>query len=156
MKPKSTLPTLALLSCSALVALAQPAQAKPQCTMSNVAGDYGYTSTGSVVSPPVGPFAAVGRVTITGAGTFTGEQTTNVGGNVADETITGTYAVDPDCTGTAVAAQNDPTRPLGQERVGRYFVAQRDKRRAPVRLATGQTSMDLRLFQQRLQRVCGV
>src|SRR5262245_26012659 len=103
MKPKSTLPTLALLSCSALVALAQPAQAKPQCTMSNVAGDYGYTSTGSVVSPPVGPFAAVGRVTITGAGTFTGEQTTSVGGNVADETITGTYAVDPDCTGTAVA-----------------------------------------------------
>jgi hypothetical protein len=103
MKPKFTLSTLGLLSCSAMLALAQPAQAKSQCTMSNVAGDYGYTSVGSVVSPPVGPFAAVGRVTITSAGTFTGEQTTSVGGNVVDETITGTYAVDPDCTGTAVA-----------------------------------------------------
>jgi len=103
MKRKFALPTLGLLSCSALIVLAQPAQAKPQCTTSNVAGDYGYTSIGSVVSPPVGPFAAVGRVTITSAGTFTGEQTTSVGGNVVDETITGTFAVDPDCTGTAIA-----------------------------------------------------
>jgi hypothetical protein len=71
--------------------------------MSNVAGDYGYTSTGSVVSPPVGPFTAVGRVTITSAGTFTGEQTTSVGGNVVDESITGSFAVNPDCTATAIA-----------------------------------------------------
>ena len=103
MKTKLAFPTLGLLSCSALLALAQPAQAKPQCTIWNVAGEYGYTSTGSVVSPPVGPFTAVGRVTLTGAGTFTGEQTTSIGGNVADETIAGSFAVDPDCTGTAIA-----------------------------------------------------
>ncbi|MGH8264177.1 MAG: hypothetical protein ACRETU_13320 [Steroidobacterales bacterium] len=70
--------------------------------MRNVAGDYGYTSTGSIVTPAVGPFVAVGRVTFTDSGTFTGQQTTSVAGNLVDETVQGTYTVDPDCTGSAV------------------------------------------------------
>jgi hypothetical protein len=69
--------------------------------MSNVAGQYGYTSSGTIVTPAVGPFLAVGRVTVTSTGTFSGTQTTSIAGNLfLDEIVQGTYTVNPDCTGT--------------------------------------------------------
>lgn len=71
------------------------------CTATNVAGQYGYTSTGSIVSPPVGPFSAVGHVTFTETGTLSGAQTTSIAGNLVEESIQGTFAVNPDCTGSA-------------------------------------------------------
>jgi hypothetical protein len=83
-----------------LLALAQVPQAH-ECTPSDTAGRYGYTSTGSIVNPAVGPFTAVGHVTFTEAGTFTGAQTTSIAGNLVDEAIQGTYTVNPDCTGSA-------------------------------------------------------
>jgi hypothetical protein len=67
-----------------------------------VAGEYGYTSNGTIVSPPVGPFATIGHVTFTASGTFSGAQTTSIAGNFFDETVSGTYTVNSDCTGTAV------------------------------------------------------
>ena len=103
MKTRLLHSTIALIVCSAPPGLVQQAQAADQCTMSNVAGDYGYTTSGSIVAPVVGPFAAVGRVTITSAGTFSGEQTSSVLGNLFDETLAGSFVVDPDCTGTAIA-----------------------------------------------------
>ena len=72
------------------------------CSLAGVAGSYGYTSSGTIVTPPVGPFAAVGHVTFTESGTFSGAQTTSIAGNLVEETVTGTYTVNPDCTGTAV------------------------------------------------------
>jgi len=52
--------------------------------------------------PPTGPvpIAAVGRVTVDAAGNFSGTESRNVGGGFAEETITGTLTVNPDCTGT--------------------------------------------------------
>jgi hypothetical protein len=47
---------------AALVSLAPAAQAHG-CAMSDVAGKYGYTSSGTIVTPPVGAFMAVGHVT---------------------------------------------------------------------------------------------
>jgi hypothetical protein len=72
------------------------------CTLGNTAGEYGYTSNGTIVTPPVGPFATVGHVTFTASGAFSGVQTTSIAGNFFDETVSGTYTVNPDCTGTAV------------------------------------------------------
>jgi hypothetical protein len=72
-----------------------------ECTLSEAAGKYGYTSTGTVVSPALGPFTAVGHVTLTESGTFTGAQMTSVAGNLFDETIQGTFTVNADCTGSA-------------------------------------------------------
>jgi len=93
---------LGIILCSVLLGIAQTAQADAHaCTMSDVAGKYGYTSGGTIVSPPVGPFTAVGRVTLTSSGTFRGAQTTSIAGNFFDETLTGTYTVDFDCTGSA-------------------------------------------------------
>ena len=95
MKPITRATTLV----SALLGLAQAAHSH-ECTLLDAAGRYGYTSSGSIVTPPVGPFTAVGHVTFTESGTFTGAQTTSVAGNLVDETIQGTFTVNPDCTGS--------------------------------------------------------
>jgi len=94
--------TLGIICFSMLLGLAQVAQAH-ECSASGVAGKYGYTSNGTIVTPAVGPFVAVGRVTVTDTGTFSGTQTASIAGNLFDETIQGTYTVNPDCTGTLTA-----------------------------------------------------
>lgn len=72
-----------------------------ECTLADAAGRYGYTSTGAVVSPAVGPFNAVGYTNLTESGTFSGAQTTSIAGNLVEETIQGTFSINPDCTGSA-------------------------------------------------------
>ena len=73
-----------------------------QCSLSGTAGKYGFTLSGTVVLPagPV-PIAAVGRVNLDGAGNANGAESRSVGGGFADETFTGSYTVNADCTGTA-------------------------------------------------------
>lgn len=93
--------TFGLILGSALLGLAQAAWSH-ECTLSDAAGSYGYTSSGSIVTPPVGPFTAVGHVTLTESGTLTGAQTTSIAGNLIDETVQGTFTVNADCTGAAV------------------------------------------------------
>jgi hypothetical protein len=44
------------------------------------------------------PVASSGRFASTAGGTFSGSQTRSIGGLVADETISGTFSVNPDCT----------------------------------------------------------
>jgi len=91
---------IGLVASTALLGCLQIAQAH-ECTVSNAAGRYGYTSSGTIVNPAVGPFTAVGHTTLTESGTFSGAQTTSIAGNVVDETIQGTYSVNADCTGSA-------------------------------------------------------
>ena len=69
-----------------------------------VAGTYGYTSNGSIVTPPIGPFVAVGTVTFAKSGTLSGAQVTSIAGNFFDETIQGPFTVNPDCTGSATVS----------------------------------------------------
>ena len=70
------------------------------CSQVGVAGNYGFTLAGVVILPtgPV-PLAAVGRAKLDEAGNVSGTESRSVGGGFADETFTGTYAVNPDCTG---------------------------------------------------------
>lgn len=100
MKRKMAGTTLGIIFFAALVALTPAVQAHG-CSMSDVAGNYGHTSTGTIVTPPVGAFATVGHVTFGPTGTLSGAQTTSIAGNFFDETVSGTYTVNPDCTGTA-------------------------------------------------------
>jgi hypothetical protein len=92
--------TLGLIISSALLSVTQTVQAH-ECTVSDAAGRYGYTNSGTIVTPPVGPFTAVGHATLSENGTFSGAQTTSIAGNFAEETIQGTFTVNPDCTGSA-------------------------------------------------------
>ena len=71
------------------------------CSLTGSAGKYGFTLTGVVIlgTGPV-PIAAVGRAALDATGNVRGTESRSVGGGFADETFTGTYAVNPDCTGT--------------------------------------------------------
>ena len=79
-----------------------PAAQAAQCSNGGVAGDFGFTSTGTVVlAAGTIPFGAVGRVTFDVAGNIIGSQTASINGHVAPETINGTITVFPDCRTTA-------------------------------------------------------
>jgi hypothetical protein len=101
MKTNPALLTLGVIFGFALLGATQIAQAR-QCTSSDAAGTYGHTSTGTVVTPAIGPFTAVGHVTFTESGTLTGSQTTSIAGNLVEESFQGTFTVNPDCTGSAI------------------------------------------------------
>jgi hypothetical protein len=92
-----------VILCSALLGVAQSAHAS-KCKPSNVAGTYGYTSSGTIVAPPVGAFAGVGQITLYANGTLSGSQTTSIGGGLANETFEGAFTVNPDCTGTVTVS----------------------------------------------------
>jgi hypothetical protein len=84
------------------VGLIVPVANAGSCSLTGSTGKYGFTLTGVVIlgTGPV-PIAAVGRITLDAAGNASGAESRSVGGGFADETFTGTYAVNPDCTGTA-------------------------------------------------------
>jgi hypothetical protein len=93
--------TLVILSIATLyMSLAARAQAQgPSCSLALTAGKYGFTTNGTVVG--IGPRASVGILTLDAAGNFlNGKVTSSLNGSVTDETASGTYTVNPDCTGT--------------------------------------------------------
>jgi hypothetical protein len=78
--------------------LAQPA--KQVCSLGRSAGNWAFTDNGTVVG--IGPRTAVGVFTLDGAGNLkNGVATSSLNGSVAQETFSGTYTVNSDCTGTA-------------------------------------------------------
>ena len=72
------------------------------CTNATLRGTFAYTMTGFIMAPPAfaGPFAEVGTQTFDGKGATTAAATLSQNGNIIPITITGTYKVNPDCTGT--------------------------------------------------------
>ena len=87
------------------VALAIAPTAKAQdfgCSNVTVRGTFAQTGTGTITSPPsmAGPLANVGTLTFDGNGGVTGSLVNSVNGNTLPSTETGTYKVNPDCTGT--------------------------------------------------------
>ena len=75
--------------------------ADEQCSQRSIAGDWGYTVTGTRL--PVGPAASVGTVHFDRGGNLSGTQTLSIGGTIVQgEVLTGTISVNPDCTGSSV------------------------------------------------------
>lgn len=73
-----------------------------RCSLRMLEGNYGYSFSGTfLVSPttPV-PLASVGRMTFDGRGNISGNDTNSFGGSVSSYPTTGTYTVEPNCTGT--------------------------------------------------------
>lgn len=72
------------------------------CSPATVAGNYGFTLSGTLIFPngPV-PGAAIGRAKLSADGKVSGMEARNVGGSFANETFNGTSTVNSDCTGTA-------------------------------------------------------
>jgi hypothetical protein len=68
------------------------------CSMTTVAGEWGYTETGSVLQPTGWiPSASQGSYTLDSNGNFSGTRYGSVGGNTI---IAGNATVNSDCTGT--------------------------------------------------------
>jgi hypothetical protein len=95
--------TLLILSIAALyMGMAATAQAEgPACSLALTAGKWAFTTSGTVVG--IGPRASLGIETLDAAGNvLNGKATSNLNGSVTKETFSGTYTVNPDCTGTEV------------------------------------------------------
>jgi hypothetical protein len=111
MKDKRNLTALwAIVFFALATVMASAAQAS--CTLANVAGSYGYTTNGFVAIPTGAfvPAAAAGRITFDGNGHVNGTQTRVVAGSSLDETYSGTYSVNPNCTGSFTVLVQPDTR----------------------------------------------
>lgn len=75
------------------------ASALDSCSNATLTGSYGFVLTGTILG--VGPISIVGTSKYDGAGNFVRNEVTVVNGYVLPpETISGTYSVNADCTGT--------------------------------------------------------
>ena len=85
------------------------------CSNDSLQGTFAYTGTGFVVTPAAhaGPFAEVGTQTFDGNGATTTTFTASGNGNLFQTTFTGTYTVNPDCTGTMNLVAPGPVPPAG-------------------------------------------
>ena len=80
------------------LAAAPSARANERCSDATLDGTYADQDTGTIVG--VGPFAGVNVDTFDGRGNLTIKGVSSVNGSVSPGTTTGTYHVNPDCTGT--------------------------------------------------------
>jgi hypothetical protein len=83
---------------------------RESCSLETLKGGYGLTFTGLVTSGPVPapitafiPVAGVGAMTFDGNGNLSLSETVSFGGSVTPLITTGTYTVNPDCTGSLQA-----------------------------------------------------
>jgi len=92
--------TLVTILSAAFLSLAPGAHAQDEggCSKASAAGKWAFTTNGTVVG--IGPRASVGIITLDGAGNVpNGKATASLNGNVTEEAFSGTYSVNPDCTG---------------------------------------------------------
>jgi len=135
MKRNSVRATLAILSFAVFLATLAPAAQAATCTSANVAGNWGYTYTGTLLFPsgPV-PVAAVGRFRIDIDGNLSGTQTRTVAGDTAQEVVRGSGTVNPDCTGTATVGVYDQSGNL--LRTGTFAVVYVNNRKEALDMFT--------------------
>jgi hypothetical protein len=82
-----------------------PSAYAQHCSFAGAVGNYGFSDSGTVVG--VGPRAAVGLLTFNAAGQIKGQVTASLNGGVSQTTLSGTYAVNADCTGTTTFTELD-------------------------------------------------
>jgi hypothetical protein len=100
-------------------------QGSATCTNAGVKGSFGFEATGLFVAgaPVTGPVAFIGELKLSvnssGDGVIIGRVSGSEDGTIftfAEEPVTGTYSVNPDCTGTATIA------PKGQSALNFTFL----------------------------------
>jgi hypothetical protein len=103
MKHSTIAKTFTITAVTALaLGLAPTAKADNKgCSTASLTGPFVYTATGGFVAAPapLGPYAEAGTQTFDGKGGTTVAGMSSSNGSVAPVTITGTYTVNPDCTG---------------------------------------------------------
>jgi hypothetical protein len=104
MKPSATAKafTMAALTVLALAAAPIAEAAGNRCSDAMLQGTFADKDTGLITAPAAlaGPFAGVSLETFDGNGGMTTTGFVSLNGNIIPGTSTGTYKVNPDCTGT--------------------------------------------------------
>jgi hypothetical protein len=88
----------------AIVSMMPSAYAQ-HCSFAGAVGNYGFSDSGTIVG--VGPRAAVGLLSFNAAGQIKGQVTASLNGGISQTTLSGTYTVNPDCTGTTTFTELD-------------------------------------------------
>ncbi len=96
---------LGFMALAIAVVSMMPSAYAQHCSFAGAVGNYGFSDSGTVVG--VGPRAAVGLLTFNAAGQIKGQVTASLNGGVSQTTLSGTYAVNPDCTGTTTFTELD-------------------------------------------------
>lgn len=107
MKPRNTIAkTFSIAALTALVLSIAPTAtaADKGCSNASLTGTFVRRDTGTILSPATiaGPIAVVGTFTFDGNGSLTGAGVQSQNGNISHGTSTGTYTVNPDCSGTII------------------------------------------------------
>jgi hypothetical protein len=102
---RNTIANTLTLAAIAVFALGVTPMAKADdkgCSIASLKGTFAYSSSGFITAPAsvAGPFFEVGTQTFDGRGGTTATARASQNGNILPLTVTGTYTVDPDCTGT--------------------------------------------------------
>jgi hypothetical protein len=104
MKRSTVAKTFTIAAVTALaLGLAPVAKADDKgCSNATLKGTFAFTASGFITAPAAaaGPLAEVGAQTFDGNGGASAIATSSQNGNIHQVTITGTYTVNPDCTGT--------------------------------------------------------
>ena len=88
-----------VLAIGMVASLAAPAYAGGPCSLARAAGHWSLTDNGTVIG--LGPRTAVGVFTLDSSGNLLdGVAASSLNGAVATETFSGTYSVNPDCSGS--------------------------------------------------------
>jgi hypothetical protein len=77
------------------------------CTAESVKGVYGISTIGLGLNGSSQPASSVYQITADGAGNITGSATKSIDGSIVSFTFTGTYEIEPTCTGTATFTNQD-------------------------------------------------
>src|SRR5579863_507242 len=77
-------------------------QCQAQCTKANVNGTFYYTAAGSVKNGTTTvSYAELAKLIADGDGNFSGQTTTSTAGVLATLTVSGSYNIQANCSGTA-------------------------------------------------------
>ena len=101
--------TMALTALMLAVAVVGWADGGRGCSNARVAGDWGYTKTGTLFLPTGAavPFATMGKLVFDADGTLSGVNNGSVNGTVSNDVLQGTFQINADCTGTATVEVYD-------------------------------------------------
>jgi hypothetical protein len=96
--------TFALAAVTALALTVAPVAIAENkgCSNASIKGTFAHMATGFETAPPAiaGPLTGVGTDTFDGNGGVTSNAILSINGNIVPLAATGTYKVNPDCTGT--------------------------------------------------------
>ena len=99
MKLSNTVKAMTIIAVSAVLTAGPAAKAADSgCSNATLRGAYSDQDTGTIVG--VGPFAGVNVDSFDGRGNITISGMSSLNGSVSPGVETGTYKVNPDCTGT--------------------------------------------------------